>query len=46
MLLFADDQVTIHNTEGNLQKTAYKLNEITTEQGLTISEQNTKLMPF
>jgi len=46
MLLFADDQVITCNTEDNLQKTAYKLNKITTEHGLTISEQNTKLMTF
>jgi len=45
-LLFADNQVTISNTEGNLQKTAYKLNQITTERGLTISAQNTKLITF
>jgi hypothetical protein len=29
-----------------LQKTAYKLNQILTEHGLTISAQNTKLMTF
>lgn len=29
-----------------MQQTAYKLNQITTEHGLTISAQNTKLMTF
>jgi hypothetical protein len=33
-LLFADDQVVISNTEDNLQKAAYKLNQIITEHGL------------
>jgi hypothetical protein len=45
-LLFADSQVTISNTEGNLQKTANKLNQITAENGLNLSAQNTKLMTF
>jgi hypothetical protein len=45
-LLFADDQVTTSKAEDNLQKTAYKLNQITTEHGLTISAQNTKLVTF
>jgi len=35
-LLFADDQVIIADTQDNLQKAAYKLNQIT-EYGLTIS---------
>jgi hypothetical protein len=39
MLLFADDQVVISNTEDNLQKAAYKLNQIITEHGLTLSIQ-------
>jgi 23S rRNA U2552 (ribose-2'-O)-methylase RlmE/FtsJ len=30
----ADDQVIIADTEDNLQKAAYKLNQITTEYGL------------
>jgi transcription initiation factor TFIIIB Brf1 subunit/transcription initiation factor TFIIB len=38
-LLFANDQVTIPNTEDNLQKAAHKLNQITTEYGLTTSVQ-------
>jgi adenylate kinase family enzyme len=43
-LLFADDQVTIADTEDNLQKAVHKLNQIITEYGLTISVQKTKLM--
>jgi len=35
-LLFADDQVTIADTEDNLQKAAHKLNQIITGYGLTI----------
>ena len=35
MLLFADDQVIIADTEDNLQKAAHKLNQIITEYGLT-----------
>ena len=46
MLLFANDQVMIRNKEDNLQKAAYKLNQIKTEHGLTISAQKTKLMVF
>ena len=45
-LLFADDQVIIADTEGNLQKAAYKLNQIITECGLIISVQKTKWMGF
>ena len=45
-LLFADDQVIITNTEDNLQKAAYKLNQIINEYGLTISVQETKSMGF
>ena len=46
MLLFANDQVIIPNTEDNLQKAAYKLNKIIPEHGLTIPVQKTKLMAF
>jgi len=46
MLLFADDQVTISNTEDNLQKAAYKLYQIITEQDLILSVQKTKVMAF
>ena len=45
-LLFVDNQVTIADTEDNLQKAAYKLNKIITEYGLTISVQKTKLVAF
>ena len=34
MLLFADNEVIISNTEDNLQKAVYKLNQITTEHSL------------
>ena len=37
MLLFADNQVIIADTEDNLQKAAHKLNQIISEYGLTIS---------
>ena len=46
MLLVADDQVIIADTEDNLQKAAHKLNQIITEYGLTISVQKTKSMVF
>jgi len=45
-LLFAEDQVIIADTEGNLQKAAHKFNQIITEYGLTISVQKTKFMAF
>jgi hypothetical protein len=45
-LLFADKQITISNTEDNLLKAAYTLNQITTEHSLTVSVQKTKLMAF
>ena len=38
--------VTIADTEDNLQKAAYKLNQIITEYGLTVSVQKTKSMAF
>jgi len=46
MLLFADDQVIIADTEDNLQKAVHKLNQIITVYGLTISIQKTKSMAF
>jgi transcription initiation factor TFIIIB Brf1 subunit/transcription initiation factor TFIIB len=46
MLLFADDQVIIAETEDNLQKAGHKLNQIIMEHGLTISVQKTKSMAF
>jgi len=45
-LLFADDQVTIADTEDNLQKAGHKLNQIIIEYDLTISVQKTKSMAF
>ena len=45
-LLFAYDQVIISIMEDNLQKAAYRLNQIITEHDLTISIQKTKLMTF
>jgi len=45
-LLFADDQVIIADTEDNLQKAAYELNQIITEYGLTVSVQKTKSVAF
>ena len=46
VLLFADDQVIIADTEDNLQKAAHKLNQIIAEYGLTVSVQKTKSMAF
>jgi len=45
-LLFADDHVTIADTEDNPQKAEHKLNQIITEYGLTVSVQKTKSMTF
>ena len=45
-MLFAADQVTIADTEDNLQKAARKLKQIVTGYGLTISVQKTKSMAF
>jgi hypothetical protein len=45
-LLFAGNVVVISNTEDNLQKAAYKLNQIITAHGLTISAQKTELVAF
>ena len=45
-LLPADDQFIIADTEDNSQKAAHKLNQFTTEYGLTISVQKTKSMVF
>ena len=45
-IILSGDQVIIANTEDNLQKAAYKLNQIITEYGLTISVQKTKSMAF
>jgi hypothetical protein len=45
-LLLADDQAVISNTTDNLWKVVYKLNQIVTENGLTIFEHKTKLITF
>jgi hypothetical protein len=45
-LLFADDHVTIADTEDNLQKAAHKLHRLIAENGLTISVEKTKCMVF
>jgi hypothetical protein len=42
--LFADDQVTMSDSEDNLQPAIYKLNKIITEYGLTISTDKSKVM--
>jgi hypothetical protein len=36
MLLFANDQITVSNTEDKPQETAYKLNKITIEHGSAV----------
>jgi len=46
MLLFADDQVIIADTQDNLHKVVHKLNQITTEYVLPISTQKIKSMAF
>ena len=45
-LLFAYHQVIIADTEHNLQKAVYKLNQIITEYGLSVAVQETKWMAF
>jgi len=42
-LLFANDQIILSNTKENMQRTSYKLNQIITARGLTISAQKIKL---
>ena len=46
MLLFANDQVIIADTEDNLQKAAHKMNQVITGYFLTLSVQKTKWMAF
>jgi hypothetical protein len=43
---FADFQVRISDTEGNLQKAAGNLNRIIRDHSLTLSLHKTKLMAF
>jgi hypothetical protein len=45
-LLFADDQVIMAESENLLQKSAHKLEKITSKYGLTISANKTKTMSF
>jgi len=46
-LLIADDQVVVFNTEDNLHIATYKLNQIITENGLTVFVvQKTKIVTF
>jgi hypothetical protein len=46
-LLFADDQIIVPNTEDNLHIATYQLNQIITENGLTVfAVQKTKIMTF
>ena len=45
-MLFADDQIIIFITKDKLQKAACKLNQMTTEHGLTISAHKTQVMAF
>jgi hypothetical protein len=45
-LLLADDQVTIADTEGNVQKAVHKLSWLITEYGVTISAQKKKSVAF
>jgi len=46
MLLFANYQVITADAEDNIQKAAYKLNQIITEYGFKISVQKKKSMAF
>ncbi|KAJ4434368.1 hypothetical protein ANN_22927 [Periplaneta americana] len=45
-LLYADDQVIISNSEDNLQRGLYTLNEILKDFGMEISAQKSKVMAF
>ena len=45
-LLFADDQFIISDTEDNLQKAVYLLNNILKEYNLEIATKKTKLLGF
>jgi hypothetical protein len=45
-LLFSDYQITISNTEENMQEGAYKSIQTITEPCVTISEKKTKLVAF
>jgi hypothetical protein len=45
-LLFADDQIFIQDSEDELQKSVYILNQMSTDYNLKISTDNTKIMAF
>jgi hypothetical protein len=45
-VLFADDQVTMSDSEDNLQPEIYKLNKVMTGCGLTVSSDKSKVMEF
>jgi hypothetical protein len=40
MLLFSDDQITLSNTEENMQEAAYKSNQEITKCGVIICTEN------
>jgi len=44
--IYSHSQVVIANTEDNLQRVAYNLNQVITEHILTISVQKIKLVAF
>jgi len=46
MLLFADDQVFIQDSEDKLQKSVYILNQMCKDYNLKISTDKTKIMAF
>jgi hypothetical protein len=46
IILFADDEVTMSDSEDNLQPAIYKLNKIIVECGVTISTDNSKVTAF
>jgi hypothetical protein len=45
-VLFADDQVTMSDSEHNLQTAIYKRKKIITEHGLTVSTDKCKVKAF
>jgi len=45
-LLFADDQVTIQDSEDKLQKSVYILNQMSKDYSLKISTEKTNIMAF
>jgi len=45
-LLYANDQVTIQDSEDKLHKSVYKLNQMSKDYNLKISTDKTKIMVF